>query len=325
MVTVITEWSRILINTTISGRVIRLRDKSWLPRHDIGSWERAPRLALVANLHGNDLNGMFVLSRLATFLRSVEAGRRPGLQLRERVVIVPAVDGLREAGNMQRAARWTRGRRLTAGAVADRVMEMTRTAYYRVEVRTMGCDLEELPQVWLYAPSDDERASACLFGLPAVVEQSDDENAGELLRAWQPEGGENFVIHAGQSGNLQTRHCETLFRAFAAFLERTGVIGGLRLVEDEDDLHYFDRRQACDVRAEQSGIFSSTLDVGRWVQAGETIGQVCDSFTGEARVRITAPVAGLLAGLRRQPLLCQGDLVARILARKEAVRSGGEV
>jgi predicted deacylase len=297
-----------LINTTIPGRVIRLRDKDWLPCHDIGSWERAPRLALVANLHGNDLNGMFVLSRLAAFLRSVEAGRRRGLQLHERVVIVPTVDA-------RRFARGWGGSRYAASIVTDRVMEMTRTAYYRVEVRTAGCDLEELPQVWLYAPSDDERASACLFGLPAVVEQpADDGNAGELLRAWRPEGGENFVIHAGQSGHLQTRHCETLFRALAAFLDRTGVIGGLRLVEDEEELHYFDRRQVCDMQAEQSGMFSSTLDVGRWVRAGEELGQVHDSFTGEEQIRITAPVAGLLAGLRRQPLLCKGDLVARILA-----------
>jgi predicted deacylase len=273
----------------------------------------------VANLHGNDLNGMFVLSRLATFLRSVEAGRRRGLQLRERVIIVPTVD-------VRRVARGWGSSRHAADVVTSRVMEMTRTAYYRVEVRTTGCDLEELPQVWLYAPSDDERASACLFGLPAVVEQpADDENASELLRAWQPAGGENFVIHAGQSGNLQTRHCETLFRALAAFLDRAGVIGGLRLVEDEEELHYFDRRQVCDLRAEQSGLFSSSLDVGRWVRVGEELGQMYDSFTGEARVRIMVPVAGLLAGLRRQPLLCQGDMVARILAPAATLQSRGAV
>ena len=42
--------------------------------------------------------------------------------------------------------------------------------------------------------------------------------------------------------------------------------------------------------------------------------QAADLRPGEVRIRITAPVAGLLAGLRRQPLLCKGDLVARILA-----------
>jgi hypothetical protein len=29
------------------------------------------------------------------------------------------------------------------------------------------------------------------------------------------------------------------------------------------------------------------------------------------------PVAGLLSGIRRQPLLCEGDLVARALTREE--------
>lgn len=304
---------------TIPEPVIRLHDEDRLSSHDIGSRERAPRLALVANLHGSDLNGMFVLSRLAAFLRSIEAGHRRGLQLRERVVIVPGVDGLH--GGMPRLTRWARGRRSTAGVMMDRMMELTRSAYYRVEVRTAGCNLEELPQVWLYAPSDDERASACLFGLPAVVEQpADDAGADELARAWRPAGGENFVIRAGQSGHLQTWHCETLFRALAAFLERTGVIGGLRLIEGEEDLHYFDGRQVCDVWAEQSGLLMSSLEVGRWVQAGDELGQIYDSFTGEARMRVVAPVAGLLAGLCRQPLLCKGNLAARILVPEAAAR-----
>lgn len=301
-----------MIETTVPEQVIRLRGADGWSSHDIGPRKRAPRLALVAGIDGNELNGMFVLTRLAAFLRRVELGERRGLRLRERVVIVPTV------GARRFARRWG-GVRHTAGSVTDRPMELTRTAYYRVEVRAASCNIEEMPQVWLYAPSDDERASACLFGLPAILEQPADENSvGKLMRTWRGEGGENFVIRAGQSGNLQTRHCETLFRALAAFLNRTGVIGGLRLVEDEEELHYFDRRQVCEVRAEQSGLFSSHLDVGCWVQAGDELGQIDDSFTGEARIRIMAPVAGLLAGLRRQPLLCKGDLAARILASETA-------
>ncbi|MDQ5908657.1 MAG: hypothetical protein QG599_749 [Pseudomonadota bacterium] len=314
-----------MIEKIMPGRVIRLRDKGWLPCHDMGPPERAPRLALVANLHGNDLNGMFVLSRLAAFLRSVEARRRRGLQLQERVIVVPTVEGLRTVTRMQRVTRLV-GFRPAAGTITDRVLEMTRAAYYRVEVRTTGGDLEELPQVWLYAPSDDERASACLFGLPAVVEQSvtGSEDGGDLAHAWRLAGGENFVIHLGQSGNLQTQHCETLFRALAVFLDRTGIIGGLRLVEEDDeDLHYFEGRRACQVWAEQSGLFTSPLDVGRWVQAGEALGQIYDSFTGELRVPVVAPVSGLLAGLRRQPLLCEGDLTARILVPEAAARRSG--
>jgi predicted deacylase len=318
-----------LINRINYGQITRLRSQETALRPDIGPLKRAPKLALVADLEDNSLNGMFVLSRLAAFLRSVEAGARRELRLRERVVIIPSIDALDIAIHTQRS---NEAHRPTAAVVREVVMALTRTAYYRVNMRAVNSDIEEMPQVLLYAPNDDERASACLFGLPAVIEQpADAEEAGDLVRSWQPYRGENFVIRAGQPGNLQTRHCEMLFRALVAFLGRTGIIDGLQLVEGEEDLHYFDPRQVRDAWAESSGVFTSRLEVGRWVRAGEELGQIHDGFTGDIRARVIAPVAGLLAGLRRQPLLCAGDLVARILAldipfRRGAARrqSGGQ-
>ena len=56
--------------------------------------------------------------------------------------------------------------------------------------------------------------------------------------------------------------------------------------------------------------------MGQWLQAGDLIGYVYDGFSGELRAELRAPVAGLLAGIRRQPLLCEGDLVARLLSRE---------
>jgi predicted deacylase len=310
-----------------SGRMIQLPGHKAVLHPDIGPPERAPQLALVADLESNELNGLFVLSRLAAFLRSIEAGARRELHLCERVVIIPGVEALR--GVSSHACRLNQHRCPTIPeSMREMVMTLTQTAYYRVNVHTANSDLEEIPQVWLYAPNDDERASACLFGLPAVVEQpADSEEAGELARAWRPYRGENFIIRAGQPGSLQTRHCEILFRALVAFLSRTGIIDGLQLADGEEDLHYFDRQQVCDLPADQSGIFTSRLEVGRWVRAGEELGQIHDGITGNIQARIIAPVAGLLAGLRRQPLLCAGDLIARILTldiafRRSSMRRG---
>jgi hypothetical protein len=283
----------------------------------MGPRERAPRLALVADLRGGELNGMFVLSRLASFLRSIEAGERRSLGLRERVLIVPAINTLDRDVRTANGA----GRRRGVGSVVEAVVEITRTAYYRVDIHSVSLDVEEMPQVCLYAPNDDERASACLFGLPAVVERPmEDDRASGLVRAWRPHGGESFMIHAGQGGSLQTGHCETVFRALVAFIDRTGIVSGLRLAEEEGDLRYFDQRQIFVVSAERSGIFSSRLEVGRWVRAGEELGRVYDGFNGGVQARVTAPVTGLLASLRRQPLLCEGDLVARILMPSAASR-----
>ena len=303
-----------------SGRVIQLQSHKAMLRPDIGPPERTPQLALVADLESNELNGLFVLSRLAAFLQSIEAGERHELHLCERVVIIPSVEALR--GVSSHAWRVDPRRRpIAMESMRETVMTLTQAAYYRVNVHTVNSSLEEMPQVWLYAPNDDERASACLFGLPAVVEQSaDSKEAGELARIWRPRRGENFIIRAGQSGSLQTRHCEILFRALVAFLSRTGIIDGLQMADCVEDLHYFGRQQVCDLPADRSGIFTSRLEVGRWVQAGEELGQIHDGITGNIQMRVIAPVAGLLAGLRRQPLLCAGDPIARILTLDMAFR-----
>jgi predicted deacylase len=284
----------------------------------MGPRERAPRLALVADLQGQDLNGLFVLLRLAAFLQDIDAGERAGLCLRERVLIVPVVgngpEGQGTGGRRTLRERWS------AIQIIEAAVALTQAAYYRVAIHPSP-DVEEMPQVWLYAPNDDERASACLFGLPAVIERPmEASDAPALMRAWRPHGGENFAIRAGQANGFQTRYCEALFRSLVAFLDRTGIVSGLRLTGEEEELRYFGLRQMFVVLAEQSGIFSSRQEVGRWIWAGEELGHVYDGFTGGERGRVVAPVAGWLAGLRRQPLLREGDLVARILMPERAIR-----
>lgn len=308
--------SEILSAIIIPGLIGQGHGDNLIPHHDIGPRERGPRLALVADLQGRDLNGMFVLSRLAAFLRDIEAGRRRDVRLRERVLVIPMTGSVLETGNMdtRRAVRLGWARIKTVAAT-------TQAAYYRVVIHTSP-DIEEMPQVWLYAPSDDERASACLFGLPAVIERPIERGSGALalMRAWRRRGGENFAIHAGQASGLQAAHCESLFRALVAFLNRTGIVDGLRLTHEEEDLRYFGQQQVFVVLAKQSGIFSTRQVVGRWIRAGEELGHIYDGFTGGERARVMAPVAGLLASLRRRPLLREGDLVARILVPDQAMR-----
>jgi predicted deacylase len=312
--------------------VTPLRDIVTIPYHDLGPQDRPPRLALVGGLRGNELNGIFVLARLAGFLRRIQAGERSGQVLHERVLIIPAVNVL---GLNTRHRDWPVERtdinRLFPGSsqgetgqrIAAAALELTRQAYYRVDIHASNLDIEEMPQVRLYAPNDDERATACLFGLPAVIERPINPIfTTNLVHAWRNFGGENFVIQTGQAGNLQTHHCEALFRALVAFLDRTGIVTGLTLADDEVDLRYFGLNQAFAILAEHAGIFVSRLEVGRWIQGGDSIAHIYDSFTGDICTEVIAPVSGLVSSLRRQPLLFEGDLMARILT---PVQSGNQL
>jgi hypothetical protein len=302
-----------------------LRDDFTIPFHDFGDPERPPALALVAGLHGDELNGIFVLSRLADFLRGVVAGERPDLRLNERIVVVPAVNLL---GVNTKNRRWPfdgtdinrmfpgydRGE--TTQRIAYRVIELTLAARHRIDIHSSNTDFEELPQVRLFEASDRERELAKLFGLPAIIERAATPVFTSTLGyAWRYYEGETFVLQAGRAGTIQPHHCEQLFHGLLGFLGRTGVVTGVEISDVDDDVHLFPPNHTMPVISDGAGFFVSRLAVGRWIQAGDPIGQVYDPFDGSLKREIKAPVAGLLSGLRRQPLLVQGDLVARIQTR----------
>ncbi len=299
-----------------------LREDFDIPYHDLGPDDAPVGAALVAGIHGNELNGVFVLSRLASFLAEIDDGKKPQHRLRQRVVIIPAVNVL---GINLPTRVWpfdkTDINRMFPGydagettqRIAWAVLEATRSAYYRIDVHSSNTEFEELPQIRLYEPTEQERESAMLFGLPAVIERPMSTVFSSTIGpAWRWNEGQNFVLQAGQAGDLQLHHCQRLFFSLVSFLQRIGILEGPAMSEVEDDTHYFSLNQTFPVISENAGLFVSQLEVGRWVRGGEPIGDLYDSFTGQLRADIRAPVPGLISGIRRQPLLCEGDLVARI-------------
>ena len=141
---------RILLHMTAS-----LREDFDISYHDIGDMARPPRIALVAGLRGNELNGVFVLSRLAAFLHGVADGQHAGLQLRGRAIIIPAVNIL---GLNTLTRHWpfdhTDINRMFPGydagettqRIAHAVLEVTRPAHYRIDLHSAALDFEELPR-----------------------------------------------------------------------------------------------------------------------------------------------------------------------------------
>jgi hypothetical protein len=311
-----------------------VRDTFEVPYHDIGDPAAPPRLALVAGVHGNELNGIYVLAHLARFLGAVAREERPPIRLAGRVIVVPAVNVL---GVNMRRRTWpfdgTDINRMFPGydagettqRIAHAVLETTRDAAIRVDVHSSNPEFEELPQVRLYDPSEAERRTARLFGLPAVVERPTSTMFSATLgHAWRTLGGESFVLQAGRAGDLQLEHADRLFGAIVRFCTRIGILTGTRLADEDDEVRHFGPRQTLPLVSEHAGLFVSRVKIGAWLRAGDHIGFVYDGFDAALRAEVKAPRAGLLSGLRRQPLLCEGDLVARIETREDLPPGGAD-
>lgn len=302
-----------------------LRDGFDIPCHELGPAASHPSVALVGGLHGDEINGIFILSRLADFLEGVEAGSYPELRLLKRVLIIPAVNVL---GVNLRTRTWPFDKsdlnRMFPGStigettqrIAFAVLEATKKAELRIDLHTASGDFEELPQVRLYGPSDEERQSARLFGLSAIMERSmSPVFTTTLMSSWKVWPGQSFLLRVGQAGTLQLEHCQRVFRSLVSFLGRTGVLTGVKIAEEDEESCLFSSGSAIRVYAEKAGTFVSDRQVGRWVRAGQELGYIYDSFSGKVIEKVVAPTAGLLTGIRRHPLLFEGDLIVRINRR----------
>ncbi|MBV5339073.1 MAG: succinylglutamate desuccinylase/aspartoacylase family protein [Deltaproteobacteria bacterium] len=299
-----------------------VRDGFDIPCHEIGPKSSHPAVALVAGLHGDEINGVFILSRLADFLNSVEAGKYPELRLVKRVLIIPAVNVL---GVNLRTRTWPFDKsdinRMFPGStggettqrIAYAVLEATKRAEYRIDIHTASADFEEIPQLRLYGPSAAERTTARMFGLQAIMERSlSPVFTTTMMHSWKVWPGESFVMRVGQAGTVQLGHCQRVFRAMVSFLGQTGVLEGVQLAVEDEEVCCFDKESAFRVFAEKAGTFVSDCQVGRWVRAGQELGYIYDSFGGAVIEKVVAPVAGLLTGIRRHPLLFEGDLIVRV-------------
>ena len=293
-----------------------------IPFHQIGDPAQEFSAALVGGLHGNELNGVFVLARLADYLHDVQQGQLPGISLQKRVLIIPAVNVL---GINTRMRLWPfdktdinrmfpgydRGE--TTQRIAEAVLRATRSAPIRIDIHTGNIDFEELPHLRLYEPKPAERKKGADFGLCAMVESRIEKILTvSLIQAWKGLSGENFILRAGRAGDVQLPHCERLFHAILDFFHRNGILTGKELAVPEEDQHRFSPDQTFRVITERAGFFVSKLEVGIWLKAGDLIGYLYDGFTGRIKAEVHAPVGGLVLGLRRQPLVFEGDLIARL-------------
>lgn len=65
-----------------------------------------------------------------------------------------------------------------------------------------------------------------------------------------------------------------------SFLGRIGVLEGVQIAVEDEEICYFDKKSAFRVYAEKAVTFVSDRQVRRWVRQGQEVGYIYDSFSG---------------------------------------------
>jgi hypothetical protein len=304
-------------------------------RRSVYAGGTGPRVALVSGVHGDELEGLYLAHRLSAWLEAAERAR-PGV-LRGTVEVYPAINplGLDTLDREVPTHRVDLNRSFPghpAGLLPQRLAAALVSALdgaaLVVDVHASNVYLREVPQVRIertHAESLLPHAARLNVGLVWVYSGPTALRA-TLSHTLNARGVPALVVEMGVGmrvtpalGDQVLTGLLHAWRALGVLAEDAALppLSRVPVRAEDADIRY--------LNAETSGLFVPEVAVGAPVARDEILGHIVSPLRGEPLATVRAPDAGLLFTLREYPLVYEGSLMARVLAREAAADPAPEV
>jgi predicted deacylase len=268
--------------------------------------EDGPVLALMAGMHGDEINGMEIVRRIL----------EKGLHQTKRgtVICMPIVNmygflnysrDVPDGKDINRSFPGTKG-----GSLASRVAyHVTHSILPAIDVgidfHTGGAMRANYPQVRAVLKDEDNWNLAQAFHAPFTIDSSFRPNS---LRKEAASVGKKIIVYEGGESLRFDQHAISI-----------GIEGALRLMKylgmnDEAPTASEPNKIIWStgwIRATTAGLFRSNVNCGQHVQKGDWVGNITDPF-GEFESKIIAPETGYIIGLNNIPVVNAGDALMHI-------------
>lgn len=288
-----------------------------MPVHVINGRNAGPTLFVSAAIHGDEINGIEIIKRLL--------GTKSLNRLNGTLIAVPVVNVygffsqsryLPDRRDLNRSFPGS-DRGTMASRLADTFMsEIVEKCTHGIDFHTAAAGRANLPQIRCDLDASDEMLPLAKAFSPPVILDSQ-TRAGTLRAAVNEkpvllyEAGEalrfdDLAIRAGVKGSIR-------------------VMRYLKMLPPAKSDGKYEPTIANDsvwMRAPQSGIVRSRLQLGAIVKRGDSLGLVSDPF-GEAEEEVISQVSGVLVGRTTMPLVHEGEAlfhVACLSSTKSAAR-----
>jgi len=268
-----------------------------------------PSVAIVAGLHGNELNSVHAINLLINALRV----QRP----KGTVHLFPLVNTF---GAGEGRKRWPFDDRdinqafpgdengTSVQRIAHALLAHTE-ADVCVDVHSGAPHVRELPQV--RAPmSGAELELARAMGLPIIWRRPGDRlEATGLVGAWRESGRRALHVIGGRGITLDTSLSPRMARGLSRLLAHLGIMPALGESATVADVTHADIETH---RAPCGGFFVPEVRVGDRVQARHLLGYIQAPIGGERLTEIRAGRRGVIMTLRANPLIHAQELLVRV-------------
>lgn len=284
-----------------------------MPVHVVRGKEDGPCLFISGALHGDEINGVEIISRL---LQMKVLDRIHGTLL-----AIPVVN----VYGFLHHSRYLPDRRdlnrsfpgSEHGSMASRlahlfVTEIVARSTHGIDLHTAAYHRTNLPQIRAYLDNPEVERLAHAFGVPVILDSGLIE--GSLRETVHQRNVPLLVYECGEA----LRFDEMAIRAGVKGI--LGVMRAIGMLPERRVGHRHQSRVAHAsqwVRAPQGGVMRSNVQLGQWVDKGQSLGFIGDPF-GHNLTEIKAKNTGLVIGMTVLPLVDEGNALFHIASFEES-------
>ncbi len=286
----------------------------------------AKRVSLVAGLHGDELEGLYICHRLIETLKNLEEQNA----FKGEVHIYPAVNPQAlETGtrlwpffsvDINRTFGQTNTPSLPSEVSKTILEDLKSNSDLVVDVHSSNLHLMELPQIRVIKSFEKKLvplAKFCNVDLIWVHPHAEifESTLGySLNHAKIP----TLVIETGICLRIDKSYCEQIVFGILNLLQQTGTLESGEPLAEVTSPKVAQPEYVTMIQAENAGLFVKQTEVGQIITEGEKIGDLIDPVEGKVLEEIRSPCSGLLFTLREHPLTSKGAPLARIAIEEPA-------
>ena len=283
------------------------REQLDVPGFCFGGGRRA--LAIVGAMRGNEVQQMYVCSRMVQELKKLES---KGLIAADcEILVVPCVNYYSmNIGKRFWAMDNTDINRMFPGydqgettqRIADGVFSKLQGYEYGIQLASFYQPGIFLPHVKMMDTGFTDPEIMKDFGLEfGIVRKPRPYDTTTLNYNWQVWETKAFSVYANATDEIDEQAAEEAVNAILRFMDNRGIVktktppGYITMILGESETKQ--------IRSDHAGIFFSETMIGKRVEAGDLLGRITDPFDGELVSEIHSPVSGTVYFEYHSPLI----------------------
>jgi predicted deacylase len=262
-----------------------------------------PRLFVNAAIHGDEVNGVETVRRLARH-RSLD-------RLTGTLIMVPIVNVfgfithtryLPDRRDLNRSFPGS-ANGSPAGQLAHLFLnEVVANCTHGIDLHTGAIHRSNMPQVRADLSNPEVAELARAFGVPLILNAAN--RPGSLRKAAMDRGIPVLVFEGGEALRFDEIAISAALRGVLSVMSSLGMIRHGR--RDNREFKPIIARSSTWVRAPRSGVLRTTCSLGDVVEEGQELANIADPY-GVTDVPVLASTHGVIIGQSSLPVVNQGD------------------